>query len=310
MRIFLIILFIVFPSISVALPDAPTSLASGDPSWTLDATLPQIIYDDNLEGWVVETFLGNYVTSNLWYDGPRKEVGGIRNPDVCTQGDGVIYCSFASNGEYSKNIVAVNETTGVARLLMHWTGKEVGDIEEVKGGLPFYRNGTLYILGHNCLRKMVDDGDGTFSVALVAGECGTPCVSNCDGTGAAARFGYIQGWAATDDGTVYLISASDFTKTTSAGVVTYETLTRADSPTKLWQFLPGHSEHFSLGEDNNTLYLADNYNTTAGKGILTIDLTTNVITKIAGEDPDNTYERGGVENDGPANGSMRIMIYE
>ena len=109
LKLAFILLF--FPTLAFAVPDAPanfTGIPYPNSSWTLDETLPFIIYDDGIEGWLSDPLMGNFATKSKWYGGPRLEVGGMHIPANCVQGDGKIYCDFAPSGFDSSNFFQLN----------------------------------------------------------------------------------------------------------------------------------------------------------------------------------------------------------
>lgn len=307
---FLLIFLLLLPFKAIGVPIAPTGLQEGVVFWPDDGTLQARIYDDGLEGWVVAKYLGNFATKPIWQDGPRLEVGGMRpGGHNCTQAADKLYCAYGYDST-DQRVVELNETTGSARLFMFSEGTHTGPTEEVRGGAILYHEptSTTYVAGLYCLRKIVDDQDGTRSVVSVAGQCGTPCTSTdsslCDGTGAAAQLKLSYGWAVQPDGNIYMAEVRGLRKITPAGVVSTVPLTRPEEPTApIWAFAgPAGGFHLYPGDDANTLYMNDQYGASPlGPTALRIDLATNVITRIAGvigsADP---YNRRGLGTDGPA----------
>lgn len=299
----LVAFLILLPSLAFGLPDAPTGLDYSVPSWVLDGSLQTTIYSEGTEGWVLGAYLGNFNTSPTWQDGPRLEVGGMKpGAKSCKQADDKMYCVFGASAPY--NVIEIDETVGTARLFMGSDGSYTGPTEEAQGGYVLYDDSTstLYVSGPYCLRKIVDDGDGTRSVEAFAGECGTVCVSSCDGSGTDARFGDGYGWAVNPDGNIYFVEDTVLRKITPAGVVTTVTVTRPETPFNLWNYTGYGGAFLHAGENADTLYLDDQYSPApSGYTAVKIDLTTNVITRLAGViKSDDPYSRHGKESDGPA----------
>lgn len=257
--------------------------------------IPKIVFDDTIENWIIDRFAGNTkVGASIFYQGAAREVGGIRRPElVCATPDGIY---IASHEEAADNPNLYIVKNNMLRIVMDREGAIEGPIEMTQGGFPIWNtyDNTLYLTGPYCIRKVVIDQDGFRRVEVVAGTPNVP--GSSDGPALSATFQWGRGWAAAQDGTIYWLETKALRKFAN-GVVSTVPLVRPETPGWLWN-IPEGSHLLSSGEDANTLYISNYYDTSYGYSILKIDLTTNTVERIIGVDKDNPNAYN--ETDGPA----------
>ncbi|HUT33553.1 MAG TPA: hypothetical protein VNE39_08750 [Planctomycetota bacterium] len=290
--------------------DKPAAPAPGAPD--LD-NLPGIVFDDSVGDWVVDRFAGNTMAGSWFYQGPALEVGGLRPnraPGECVATpDGTVYVLCAlSGGSFAKLVEVAPD--GTLRLLMGDKGLIEGPMELCRAGHPIWnpKEKTLYLAGLNCLRKVVQKPDGSSWVEVVAGipnkpptppPYGKPYVPQ-DGPAREATFqSWYRGAVCNSRGTVFWLE--------DRGLRRIENGTVSSVPLKFSEKEESFSfimrqNLLSLGENNDTLYISDNYG--AGhQRILRCDLKTGQLTRVCGINPKaagDRYKRYGREADGPA----------
>lgn len=257
--------------------------------------LPAVIVDDGVVHWVVDRFAGNTKAGSVFYQGAAREVGGLQRPRQAVEAPDGVYLAVHEDGADNPNLVRVG-ADGMLRLVMEREGLIEGPIELCQGGYPIWNayDQSLYLTGPYCIRKVVKDGTGKRSVMRVAGTCGTP--GSADGPALSATLQRSRGWTASQDGAIYWLEDRALRKFANGAVSTVR-LTRPETPGWLWNLDPGEYL-LSAGEDANTLYISNYYDTTYGYSVLKCDLKTNTVWRIVGVGRGNP--RGGQENDGPA----------
>jgi hypothetical protein len=273
------------------------------------------VWDWNSGDWMMEVAIGSMTVETDWYDGPAEEVGYARG-QRCSDGpvdSGKLYCAIAP-GEQWPILVERDYSTGISRLVLDTFGAVTGDSTEAMGGYPFYNSydDAVYLIGKgSCLRKLVDDGDGTHSVSLISGDCDTE--GHVDGTSSTSRFGIILGAAADGAGNIWVIDQQEgsnwIRKVDVNGNVTSQNsnITRDDGHRTLLTMLTVYTAmNMSPGRDSNTIHMADTW-TSGGYGWSSqrLNTSTYVMKRIVGitnstDTNKRTSTYGGGERDGPA----------
>ncbi|MFO7900082.1 MAG: hypothetical protein R6V58_13615 [Planctomycetota bacterium] len=241
--------------------------------------IPILVLDASADDWVVDRFAGNSTAGPVFFQGPAREVGGLGRPDaVAPLPDGTVY--FSSKGR-------VLEVTpdGTLRLVIGGGGNKIeGPPDQVQGGMPVYnpKEETLYLTGPNCLRRVVERPDGSWHIELVAGIPGTPGFK--DGPAKQATFRSLYNVVINSRGTIYILDAARRLRRIKDGLV--ETLVpnmrggKKDGPLAQARFrFIGLGGRICLGDDDNTLYVADHWNFCVRK----IDLKKETVTTVAGK---------------------------
>lgn len=260
--------------------------------------LPLTIMDESASNWVVDCFAGNSTTGNVFYNGPKLEIGGLWCPQIpVTTPDGYSYM-------IDRNGIGLVEITpkGDASMLMGNSGFVEGSIENCVYGLPLWnlKNQSLYVTGPNCLRKIVKNSDGTESVEVVAGI--PYAEGTVDGPAKSAKFPLrCLGVVCDSQGVFYWLQVTskrpggllrrikDDTVTTMP-IVFYDT-----SEAFNWAMGEGN---LSIGENDQVLYISDFFH----MRVLRYDIPTGQLTRMCGVNDDSTdaYNRFASNADGPA----------
>ncbi len=266
--------------------------------------------------WIVDRFAGNTKAGPVFYQGAAREVGGMASPRKAVETPEGVY--VVAGTMYSvENVPLYLVQDGNLRLLMESQGDMSGPIGLCQGGYPVWSSydGTLYLAGPNCLRKIVAARNGERSVEIVAGTCGT--AGSTDGAALSAKLQRSRGIAAASDGTIYWLETNALRKYKS-GVVSTVSLTWSGSPeteTAPFWSIPEklYDDNLSMGENDSTLYINDYYDTTYGYGVLKANLTSGTIEKIIGEPKavfdaywSGTEYATGKINDGPPRTAVKF----
>lgn len=275
-------------------------------TWGLE--LPLTIFDNSIGDWVVDRFAGNNTTGSQFYQGPAREVGGLQRPNwVIAAGGGTVYASFGLQGSEVKKLMKIT-ADGMLRLVMEETGAIEGPMEICQAGQPVWnpKEKRLYITGPNCLRKIVEKPDGSRWVKLVAGIPGKAYSNREKPQNGPARQATFQrryrGVVCNSRGTFFWLEDKGLRRIEN-GVVSSVPLKHLEGP-KRFNFAMADNL-LSLGEDDDTLYIADFYH--PGYRILKCDVKTGELTWVAGINRrkeralrKKEKRRAGKEADGPA----------
>ena len=273
--------------------------------------LPTTILDDSVGDWVVDRFAGNTMTGSWFYQGPAREVGGLRPrkaPGECVATpDGTVYIMCSLDGGGLAKLVEV-APDGMVRLLMGNKGLIEGPMGQCRAGHPIWnpKEETLYLGGLNCLRKVVKKPDGSYWVEVVAGIPGKapgPKEEPQDGPAKEATFqSYYRGAVCNSLGTIFWLEDKGLRRIEN-GMVSSVPLKFTEGGKRFNSL--HHQNLLTLGENDDTLYISDTY----GKGhkrVLKCDLRTGTLTRVCGaQDPlseklKDRFRRCGGEADGPA----------
>ena len=267
------------------------------------ANLPEIIFDDSVGDWVVDRFAGNSMAGSWFYQGPAREVGGLRPrrcPGECVATpDGTVYimCGLAG-GSFAKLVEVAPD--GMLRLLMGDKGLIEGPMELCRAGHPIWnpKEKTLYLGGLNCVRKVVENPDGSHWVELVAGVPNK--AGRQDGPAKEATFqSFYRGAVCNSRGTIFWLEDNGLRRLED-GVVSSVPLKFTEKD-ESFSFIM-RQNLLSLGENDDTLYISDTYGS-GHQRILRCDLKTGQLTRVCGINPKadgDKYKRFGHESDGPA----------
>jgi hypothetical protein len=277
--------------------------------------LPDIIFDDSIEDWVVDRFAGNNTADPIWYQGPARESGWLTRPDWCVEGkDGTMYLVITRQGVVVPKLMKVT-SDGMLRLFMEDNGLMEGRIEECQAGWPVWnpKEKTLYLAGRCCLRKVVEKPDGSKWVKVVAGIPSPIPFSYSDArkrkpkdgpakeaifVSKSPRFEVV----CNSKGTFYWLedpNPARGLRKIENGMVSTVPLTFKDQDfKKIGCAYEGMM--LSLGESDDTLYVISIYG--KSKGLFKCDLKTGVLTRFSGvKMGQNKYKRSQKkESDGPA----------
>ena len=279
---------------------APHAAEAGEPAKdAAEKKIPILVLDETADDWLVDRFAGNSTAGLRFFQGPAREVGGLGRPNaVTTLPDGRVY--FSTDGK-------VFEVTpdGTLFLVIGGGGNAVeGAPDQVVGGKPVYhpREKTLYLTGPNCLRRVAEQEDGSWKIEVVAGVPGTR--GKKDGPAKEATFDSLYNVVINSRGEIHILDAAKSLRRIKDGRVT--TLVpnmrggKKDGPLAQARFaFIGLGGRICLGEDDDTLYVADHWNFAIRK----IDLKTETVSTIAGKPksgPKMNPRRYNNNSDGPA----------
>jgi hypothetical protein len=267
------------------------------------ANLPEVIFDDSVGDWVVDRFAGNSMAGSWFYQGPAREVGGLRPrrcPGECVATpDGTVYimCSLPG-GSFAKLVEVAPD--GMLRLLMGDKGLIEGPMELCRAGHPIWnpKEKTLFLGGLNCVRKVVEGPDGSHWVELVAG---VPYkAGRQDGPAKEATFqSFYRGAVCNSRGTVFWLEDYGLRRIENGAVSSVPL--KFTEKEESFSFIM-RQNLLSLGENDDTLYISDHYGV-GHQRILRCDLKTGQLTRVCGINPKadgDRYKRFGHESDGPA----------
>jgi len=282
--------------------------------------LPGIIFDGSIGDWVVDRFAGNSTAGTRIYQGPAREVGGLRNiKQALAMPDGTVYMACGTMGHCSLLVDLVKVTPdGTLRLVMERNGRVEGPMEECRAGRPIWnpKGKALYLTGPNCLRKVVKKPDGSRWVEVVAGipnKAPGPKEKQQDGPAKQATFkSFDRGVVCNSRGTFYWLESmprSGRLRRIENGVVSTVPLKRPDNASQYFLNFAMGSGLLSLGENDDTLYISDYYGQD-GYVVLKCDLKTGLLTRICGVNREamktmspsqlEVFKRYHSETDGPA----------
>jgi hypothetical protein len=242
------------------------------------AELPEIVEDPAAKHWVVDRFAGNSTAGPLFFQGPAREVGGLGRTVAVPVPDGRVFVP-AGGG-----ICEVAED-GMLRLV---AGRPGGPQEgpahqaDARGALAWNpKDQCLYVAGTNCIRRLIEEPDGSRRIEIV---CGTPGRKGFDdGPVETATFTRPAQLAIDSRGTIYVLDDLSHLRRVRDGRVTtlnahmYRSRFK-NGPLKDARFnLIGLGGGFCLAGDD-TLYVADHWNFRVRK----IDLKTHTVSTAVG----------------------------
>jgi len=243
--------------------------------------LPARILDESAPRWVVDRFAGNSTAGPQFFQGPAREVGGLGRPNVAPAPDGTVYLGtdgkilevspegvlrlLAGGGSNAGECAARDATVKVASMVYSPADKSI-----------YFAHRTL-----PCVRRLFEE-DGEWKIEVAAGSTGE--TGSADGAVAAARFQAPMSLAVTSKGTVYVLDGTSHLRKIEGGEVSTVAKFRGGkdivngplagatlSVTKM-------SGMICLGDDDDTLYVADHWHFCARK----IDLKAKTIETVVG----------------------------
>ncbi len=253
------------------------SASGGEP----EEDISEMVVEESAGGWVVERFAGNSTAGPEFFQGPAREVGGLGRCRAVPTPDGTVYVAFSQG-------IAEVSPDGMLRLVLGQGGQMKGswDIGWLSGQLRLAaynpKEKCLYLIGPNCVCRLVKKADGAQSLEVVAGTPNQP--GFVDGPAKSATFTRAEHVVINSKGTVYLLDAGERLRRIENGEVTtlnsnFRSGQLRDGPLAEACFnLIGLGGGISLGENDDTLYVADHWNFRVRK----IDLRTMTVTTVAG----------------------------
>jgi hypothetical protein len=143
---------------------AALGLLGGATLWAAE-DMPKMILDDAAADWVVDRFAGNSTAGPEFFQGPAREVGGLGRCGACPMPDGTVYIPFAGG-------LAHVDTDGTLRLVIeagHDLVERTTNQVCAGSGLAYNpKDKMLYVVGPNCLRRLITRPDGPARLELVA----------------------------------------------------------------------------------------------------------------------------------------------
>lgn len=280
----------------------PEPLPAEKPAAEPAGDVPRMVLDESASRWVVDRFAGNSTAGPQFFQGPARHVGGLGRPRVATTPDGKV---FLATKEHLLRI----SPDGALRLLAGG-GSNRGDCAgrdaaiQAESMVYSPADGGLYFVHRMipCVRRLFKK-DGAWRVEVVAGS--PTEVGDADGAGRIARFKEPRSVAATSKGTIYLLDGTRHLRKIEKGRVSTVAKFKGgkdlvDGPlagatlaiTKMTGMI-------CLGENDETLYVADHWN----RAVRRIDLKARTITTVAGMPNPNkkrSETRFDHQSDGPA----------
>ncbi len=252
--------------------------------------LPEMMLDETASEWHVDRFAGNSTAGSVLLQGPAGEVGGMSRCAVAPAPDGSVF--LATGGKWAHDRIVRVTPDGQLRLiagggssLANGPACRARILVATRGNSLVYSpsDQSLYFV-HTVIPavRRLHQQDGVWLVENVAGDpyqAGTE-----DGSVAAARFTEPMSVAVTSTGTVYVLdNQRALRKIANGQVTTLATFPGGPNPVDgpmedATMAITDMSGHITLGENDNTLYVADHWHFAVRK----IDLVSGRVTTIAG----------------------------
>lgn len=251
---------------------------------------PEIVLDTTAPAWRVDRFAGNSTAGPMLLQGPAREVGGMTRCAVAPATDGSVF--LATGRKWAHDRIVRVTPDGQLRLI-------AGGGSSLSDG-PAYRAKILVATRGNSLVYSPSDAsiyfihtvipavrrlyqrDGGWLVETVAGDPNR--AGDSDGPADTALFTEPMSIAVTSTGTIYVLDDQRLLRKIEDGQVT--TLARfarepkpVDGPLEdASMAITDMSGHITLGENDDTLYVADHWHFAVRK----IDLKRGTVATIAG----------------------------
>jgi hypothetical protein len=271
--------------------------------------LPSRILDESAANWFVDRFAGNSTAGPQFFQGPAAEIGGLGSKVyVAPAPDGTVY--LASGGR-------IMEVTpkGTCFLLAGGgsdKGSCLGRNASIRAESLVYSasDKSIYFVHRTlpCIRRLFEK-DGEWHVEVAAGSTAEAGLK--DGAAAAARFKQPTSLAVTSTGTIYLLDEFKNLRKLEKGTVSTVAAFKGgknitDGPLDgATMAVTKMSGMICLGDDDDTLYIADHWHFCARK----IDLKNKTVKTVVGmrkpkqwrKEKHNAIEKRFNKNsDGPA----------
>ncbi len=251
--------------------------------------IPTLVLDETAGHWVVDRFAGNTRAGPEFFQGPAREVGGLRRCAVTTTPDGSV---FLGTGwlKWANEGIARVAPDGTLRLVAGG-GSSLADGPASQARVLISRRGaallyspaddSIYFVHSSipAVRRLFRK-NGQWWVETVAGnplEAG-----NVDGPVKQARFNEPRSMAITSTGTIYLSDLPNrLCKVEKGQVTTLVEFKRGqeivDGPlSQATLAITNMSGQIALGENDHTLYVADHWHFAVRK----IDLKSMTISTV------------------------------
>jgi len=246
--------------------------------------------DETAPRWHVDRFAGNSTAGPVLLQGPVREVGGITRCAVAPAPDGSVF--LATGRKWAHDRIVRVTPDGQLRLIAGG-GSSLADgpacrakiLVDTRGNSLVYSRSdkSLYFV-HTVIPavRRLYQRDGGWFVDTVAGDPNQ--TGDVDGPANSALFTEPMSIVVTSTGTIYVLDDQRILRKIEDGNVT--TLVRfAGGPTPVdgplenaSMAITDMSGHITLGENDDTLYVADHWHFIVRK----IDLKSGTVTTIAG----------------------------
>jgi len=253
-------------------------------------TPPDFLLDKTAPAWRVDRFAGNSTAGPVLLQGPAREVGGMTRCAVAPVPDGSVF--LATGRKWAHDRIVRVTPDGQLRLIAGG-GSSLSDgpacrakiLVATRGNSLVYSpsDESLYFI-HTVVPavRRLYQRDGRWLVETVAGDPNR--AGDADGSADMALFTEPMSLAVTSTGTVYVLDNQRILRKIEDGQVT--TVARfaggpkpVDGPLEdASMAITDMSGHITLGENDNTLYVADHWHFAVRK----IDLKSGTVTTIAG----------------------------
>jgi hypothetical protein len=272
--------------------------------------VPQMILDETAPRWVLDRFAGSSTAGPELLQGPARQAGGLGKPAVEPAPDGSVFLGAGMQKWLKDKIVRISPD-GMLRLVAGG-GSSLADgparrariaVNHRGAGLVYNRadRGLYFVHPTIPAVRRLCQREGEWYVETVAGR---PIKAGfADGPAGDALFEAPRSLAITSRGTVYVLDGERLIRRISQGQVT--TLVRFAGGPKIVDgplagataAITNMSGQICLGENDETIYVADHWNFAARK----IDLKTGTISTIVlSENRPRHRGRRPKHADGPA----------
>jgi len=251
---------------------------------------PETVLDESAPAWKVDRFAGNSTAGPVLLQGPARQVGGMTRCAVAPAPDGSVF--LATGRKWAHNRIVRVTPDGQLRLIAGG-GSSLSDgpanlariLVATRGNSLVYscRDKGLYFI-HTMIPavRRLHQREGGWFVETVAGDPNR--TGDADGPADKALFTEPMSIAVTSTGTIYVLDNQRLLRKIENGQVT--TLARfpggpkpVDGPlNEASMAITDMSGHITLGENDDTLYVADHWHFAVRK----IDLKSGTVTTLAG----------------------------
>jgi len=267
---------------------------------------PEMILDETAPRWRVDRFAGNSTAGSIALQGPARQVGGITRCAVAPSPDGSVF--LATGRKWAHDRIVRVRSDGRLRLIAGG-GSSLADGPASRARILVATRGNSFVYSpadqslyfvHTVIPavRRLYQRDGRWWVETVAGDPNKP--GHADGPVDEALLIEPMSIVVTSKGTVYVLDDRTYLRKIEDGQVT--TLARFPSGPEpvdgsleeANMAVTDMSGHIALGENDQTLYVADHWHFAVRK----IDLATGAVTTVAGVPRGNP--RFGKHADGSA----------
>lgn len=252
------------------------------------ASTPLLIPDESAPRWVVDRFAGNCRSGPLFIQGPARQAGGLGCSSVASADDGSVFLTAGTDNKWAASRIVRVASDGTLRLVAGG-GASLADgpaalalirAEEIRYSAS---DKSLYFCHRTipCVRRLFQK-EGQWMVETVAGNPDKG--GSSDGEARAALLGEPRSLAITSKGVVYVLDGTAALRKIEQGQVS--TVVKFAGGPKVIDGPFGTanmsvttmSGNICLGENDDTLYIADHWHFAARR----IDLKGRTITTVVG----------------------------